>query len=75
LHSLATATAEVSTPTEWTDLLSTIEKWVKADTDPDWSKPALSALLSLCSTAPVRASTDFQQAKDNSTFTCTLTLY
>src|SRR5580704_143472 len=29
LHSLATATAEVSTPTEWTDLLTTIEKWVK----------------------------------------------
>jgi hypothetical protein len=74
LHSLATATAEVSTPTEWTDLLTTIEKWVKADTDPDWSKPALSALLSLCSTAPFQVSTDFQQAKDHSTFTCTLTL-
>ncbi len=76
LHSLATATAQVGTPANWTSLIATLQKWVKSDVDPDWSKPALSALLYLCSigTTPSEVSTDFQQAKDNSCFTCTLTL-
>jgi hypothetical protein len=76
LHSLATATAQVSTPTNWGSLIATLQKWVLSDVDPDWSKPALSALLYLCSvgTTASDVSTDFQPAKDNSCFTCTLTL-
>lgn len=74
LQWLATAAGSVDTPKKWADLLSTIEKWVKSDTDPDWSKPALGALLSLCSTQPFRVTTDSQTAKNNSSFTCTLTL-
>jgi hypothetical protein len=74
LHSLASSTAATSTPTEWQELLSVIEKWVTDDTNPDWSKPALSALLSLCSSAPFQVKTDLQQPQDNGSFTCTLTL-
>lgn len=76
LHSLATVTAQVSTPTTWGSLIATLQKWVQSDVDPDWSKPALSALLSLCSvgTTASDVSTAFQTAKDNSCFTCTITL-
>jgi len=75
LHSLVAKTTEVSTDQQWNKLLGTLEKWIKADTDPDWSKPALGALLTLCSegTAP-QVTTGFQQADDNGSFTCTLTL-
>ncbi len=76
LHSLAAVTANVSTPTSWGSLIATLQKWVQSDVDPDWSKPALSALLYLCSigTTASDVSTAFQTAKDNSCFTCTLTL-
>ncbi len=76
LHSLATATAQVSTPANWGSLIATLQNWVQSDVNPDWSKPALSALLYLCSmgTIPSDVSTDFQAAQDNSCFTCTLTL-
>lgn len=76
LHSLATVAAQASTASKWGSLIATLQTWVQSDVDPDWSKPALSALLSLCSagTATSAASTEFQQAKDNSSFTCTLTL-
>jgi hypothetical protein len=75
LHSLIAKAAQVSNDQQWNNLLSTLEKWIKADTDPDWSKPAFGALLTLCSegTAP-QVAADFQQANDNSSFTCTLTL-
>jgi len=75
LHSLATKAAEVTTEQGWANLLNTLEKWVKGDTDPDWSKPALGALLNLCSLGSVpQVEAAFQQAKDNSSFTCTLTV-
>ncbi|MFI5115705.1 MAG: hypothetical protein ACHP8B_03300, partial [Terriglobales bacterium] len=76
LHSLATITAQVSTPTNWGSLIATLQKWVQSDADPDWSKPALGALLYLCSvgTTASNVSTDFQTTKDNSCFTCTVTL-
>jgi hypothetical protein len=76
LHSLAAITAQVSTSTNWGSLIATLQKWVQSDVDPDWSKPALSALLDLCSvgTTASYVSTDFQTAKDNSCFTCTVTL-
>ena len=75
LQSLVAKTAEVSTDQQWNNLLGTLEKWIKADTDPDWSKPALGALLTLCSEGPApQVAADFQQADDNSSFTCTLTL-
>ena len=76
LHSLATVTAQVSTPTNWGSLIATLQNWVQSDVNPDWSKPALSALLCLCSvgTTASDVSTDFQTAKDNSCFTCTVTL-
>ncbi|MGA3054628.1 MAG: hypothetical protein ABSD63_10515 [Candidatus Korobacteraceae bacterium] len=76
LHSLATVTAHVSTPTTWGSLIATLQKWVQSDVDPDWSKPALGALLYLCSvgTTASDVSTAFQTAKDNSCFTCTVTL-
>lgn len=75
LNSLVAKTAEVSTYPQWNALLGTVGKWINADTDPDWSKPALGALLTLCSegTAP-QVAADFQQARDKSSFTCTLTL-
>ena len=76
LHSLAAVTAGVSTPTTWESLIATLQKWVQSDVDPDWSKPALGALLSLCSVGATASSvgTAFQTAKDNSCFTCTVTL-
>ena len=76
LHLLATVTAHVSTPTSWGSLIATLQKWVQSDVDPDWSKPALGALLSSCSVGATASSvsTAFQTAKDNSCFTCTLTL-
>ncbi|MGA9645387.1 MAG: hypothetical protein WBQ76_05640 [Candidatus Korobacteraceae bacterium] len=76
LHSLAAITAQVSTPTNWGSLIATLQKWVQSDVDPDWSKPALGALLSLCSVGATASSVsiDFQTAKDNSCFTCTVTL-
>ncbi len=76
LHSLAAITAQVSTPTNWGSLIATLQKWVQSDVDPDWSKPALGALLDLCSVGATASSVsiDFQTAKDNSCFTCTLTL-
>jgi hypothetical protein len=75
LHSLVAMTAAISTDQQWNALLGTLEKWIKADADPDWSKPAFGALLTLCSegTAP-QVTADFQQAEDKSSFTCTLTL-
>lgn len=76
LHSLATATAQVSTPANWGSLMATLQKWVQSDVNPDWSKPALSALLYLCSigTTPSDVRADFQPEKENSGLTCTLTL-
>ena len=76
LHSLATITAQVSTSTNWGSLIAMLQKWVQSDVDPDWSKPALGALLDLCNvgTTASYVSTDFQTAKDNSCFTCTVTL-
>lgn len=76
LHSLAAITAQVSMPTNWGSLIATLQKWVQSDVDPDWSKPALCALLDLCGvgTTASYVSTDFQTAKDNSCFTCTVTL-
>ncbi len=76
LHTLATATAQLNTPANWEALIATLQDWVKSDVNPDWSKPALSALLYLCSigTTPSVVNVDFQPAKDNSCFTCTLTL-
>ena len=68
LHSL---TAKIA-GADWDDLRNTLEALIKADTDSDWSKAAAGALLNLCS--PLDISTDFLQAKDNSTFTCTLTV-
>ncbi len=75
LDSLVAKTVEVSTDQQWNRLLFTLGKWIKTDADPDWSKPAFGALLTLCSegTAP-QVAADFQQANDNSSFTCTLTL-
>ena len=74
LHWLANAAAQVSTAAEWNNLLKTITGWVKSGVDPDWSKPALGALLYLCSLDKYQAVTDLQPAKDNSKFVCTLTL-
>jgi hypothetical protein len=75
LNSLVAKTVVVSTDQQWDRLISTLGKWIKTDTDPDWSKPAFGALLTLCSegTAP-QVTADFQQAEDDSSFTCTLTL-
>lgn len=56
LHSLATITAQVSTSTNWGSLIATLQKWVQSDVDPDWSKPALGALLSLCSVGATASS-------------------
>jgi hypothetical protein len=67
LHSLTT-----NANANWDDLRQTLESLIKADTDSDWSKAAAGAILNLCSPLDVQA--DFQQAKDNSTLTCTLTL-
>ncbi len=75
LHSLAAIAGQVSTPANWQKLIDTLQKWVHSDVDPDWSKPALSALLYLCNTGTAgNVTTDFQTAKDNACFTCTLTL-
>ncbi len=76
LHTLAGATAQAVTPANWQSLMATLQDWVKSDVNPDWSKPALSALLYLCSigTTPANVSSTLQPAKDNSCFTCTLTL-
>lgn len=75
LHTLASTLAEVNTATQWKQLIETIITWVKAgEANPDWSKPALAALLYLCSTVSYKASTDFLQPADNSKLTCTLTL-
>ncbi len=73
LKSLANSRAD--TPEQWKELLGTLENWIKSDTDPDWSKAAFGALLSLCSQggAP-QVAAEFQHAKDNSSFTCTLIL-
>jgi hypothetical protein len=75
LRSLIAKTAEVSTDQQRSNLLKTLEKWIKTDTDPDWSKPAFGALLTLCSEGSVpQLAADFQQADDNSSLTCTLAL-
>jgi hypothetical protein len=75
LHSLAGITEQVSTPANWQKLVDTLQKWMQSDVDPDWSKPALGALLYLCSLGTAsNVTTDFQTAKDNACFTCTLTL-
>jgi len=74
LRSLATASTEVTLPQQWTELLNTIQTWVKSDTDPDWSKPSLGALLYLCALGTYQVSADFQQATDNTQLTCTITL-
>ncbi len=76
LHTLAGATAQAITPSNWQSLMATLQDWVKSDVNPDWSKPALSALLYLCSigTTPANVGATLQPTKDNSCFTCTLTL-
>jgi hypothetical protein len=75
LHSLAAIAGQVSTAANWQKLVATLQKWMLADVDPDWSKPALGALLYLCNTGTAgNVTTDFQTAKDNACFTCTLTL-
>ena len=73
LQTLAGMQASVTNPDEWTNLIATLAEWVKADGNPDWSKPALAALLSLCGAAS-QTQTDFDQSKDDSQMTCTLTL-
>ena len=75
LHSLAAIAGQVSTAANWQKLVATLQKWMLSDVDPDWSKPALSALLYLCNMGTAgNVTTDFQTAKDNACFTCTLTL-
>lgn len=74
LQILAAIVAQTETPDDWNNLVDMLTKWVKSGVDPDWSKPALGALLYLCSLNKYQVDTDFQQPKDNSKLTCTLTL-
>ena len=73
LHSLTIKTSDAEQ--NWADLLGTLQKWIKSDTDPDWSKPALGALLRLCSRdSDFQISSRLRRASDGSGFSCTLTV-
>lgn len=74
LQSLAAVVAKIETPEDWNNVVDMLTKWVKSGVDPDWSKPALGALLYLCSLGKYQVDADFQQPKDNSKLTCTVTL-
>ena len=77
LHSLRPAGHCAShTPTNWQSLMATLQKWVKSDVNPDWSKPALRRTFVFVQHRhnSSNVSATLQPAKDNSCFTCTLTL-
>jgi len=73
LQTLAGITASVTNPDQWEELIATLAEWVKADGNPDWSKPALAALLFQCGDAS-KMKADFDQNQKDKKMTCTLTL-
>ncbi len=57
LHSLGGANQDIDTSSTWDNLLENLTRMVINDTNLDWSRPAVRALLQLCAGADVEVTT------------------
>ena len=70
LHALAGMVGQINADTQWDKLLTKLTWLVSNDVNNDWSKPAVRAILNLCSGATVAATLK----PGNKSLTCIVTL-
>ncbi len=70
LHGMAGLIGEIDTKTQWNALLGNLERLIHRDTDTDYSKPAVYALLALSRPSQI----DYKPESGKDCLTCTLTL-